>query len=302
MGEPWVEKYRPKTSEEVCGNRISFEQVQNYQSKETHVLLYGPSGTGKSSAVRALLKTVPNDAIFNFDTKTKCASIQNILIILKNFLKRKINSSIKYVIVDEADSYSPQEQNLFVSTMQFSKNTVYIFLCNNIENITKFIIDKCELLEFHSLNYSVVKQYLWNICNLENIKIKDSTLKYIFENSNKDLRKTVSMLQYLNILHEEITTEFFSEIVYLHKENYKEKCDMWKKKDDIYELTNELYYLGYQVSTISYYVGLYCKSFISEKNMYELLLISHNARISSDCWFSMYRLLVFLKSVSNCDT
>lgn len=45
---PWTEKYRPETSNQVCGNVLEFEQVLELGSQSTTLLLYGPSGTGKT--------------------------------------------------------------------------------------------------------------------------------------------------------------------------------------------------------------------------------------------------------------
>ena len=68
---PWTEKYRPETSKQVCGNVLEFEQVIKYGSQGKHLLLHGPSGTGKNTAVRVLLKNIPKDSKLILDLKSK---------------------------------------------------------------------------------------------------------------------------------------------------------------------------------------------------------------------------------------
>ena len=130
--ESWTEKYRPKKIEDVVGNKISFEMV--ITNKKKNLLLHGSPGTGKSSAVRALLRNFEKDSIFVVDARMK-SSPQKISNALNIFLKKKIDSKIKCVIVDEVDSLNLQSQKLFVKplslyhTMNNTNNT------NNTNNM-----------------------------------------------------------------------------------------------------------------------------------------------------------------------
>ncbi len=62
MSQLWTEKYAPTRLDEVVGNSESIQQIKTWAldwqrgKKQKPLLLHGPSGTGKTAAVRALAK------------------------------------------------------------------------------------------------------------------------------------------------------------------------------------------------------------------------------------------------------
>src|SRR5437867_11142166 len=58
MKEIWVEKYRPKTLDEVVGQDEIVERLQSYAKEGNlpHLLFAGPAGTGKTTRALALAR------------------------------------------------------------------------------------------------------------------------------------------------------------------------------------------------------------------------------------------------------
>ena len=60
---PWIEKYRPKTFDNLIINECILNTIQNYIAMSTlpHIFLYGPSGTGKTSFILSIVNSIYNN-------------------------------------------------------------------------------------------------------------------------------------------------------------------------------------------------------------------------------------------------
>ena len=65
---PWVDKYMPKTSSEVQGQKAAIEQIFSFinefkNQKKKALLTYGPVGCGKTSTIHAIAKELDLELI-----------------------------------------------------------------------------------------------------------------------------------------------------------------------------------------------------------------------------------------------
>lgn len=65
--QPWVEKYRPKTLDEVRSQAHATTVLRRMvnASNLPHMLLYGPPGTGKTSTILALARELYGPELFH---------------------------------------------------------------------------------------------------------------------------------------------------------------------------------------------------------------------------------------------
>ena len=57
---PWIEKYRPSQIEDIVGNTQVISILDNMIAKKSlpHIILFGSSGTGKTSTILAFAKKI----------------------------------------------------------------------------------------------------------------------------------------------------------------------------------------------------------------------------------------------------
>jgi DNA polymerase III delta prime subunit len=301
---PWSERYRPKESTSVIGNKLSFDIVQFFGKQNKHLLLHGLPGTGKSSSVRSLLKDEKKDSIFNFDSKIKtCGSLDKMTQQLTHFLNMKIESRVKYVIVDEIDSLPLSTQKIFTKPLNNDSETidlnekyvVFFFICNNLNQVSKNILQKCKYIRFDILLFKDVYLYLKNICVVEKIKYKKQILEKIYIDCDRDLRRVVLMLQQMNILHREVTENSYGKMMEgtIHINNYREKIESWVETNDVHSVTNLIYKEGYYIKDLVKFMLLYLKekNILKKEYLVELIKSIKYSKQTDDTWFTIYKII-----------
>lgn len=118
MNEIWLEKYRPKTLDEVTGNHEAILQLKRIaeEGNVPNMILTGPPGIGKTSSVlclaRALLKESYKNAVLELNASDE-RGIDVIRESVKGFAQKKVNLPLgfhKIIILDEADSLTEGAQ------------------------------------------------------------------------------------------------------------------------------------------------------------------------------------------------
>lgn len=291
MTIPWTEKYRPKEMEDLCG------QNKHILERPEHTVLFGPPGTGKSSSVRIYLKNKPRDSVFVFDAKVKSSCINVIFDKLTAFLKSKTSDDSKYVLVDEVDSFSYDEQKIFVKLL-FDTKSKFFFICNQIENVLDQIKSRCTVLHFKALLFADVISYLDMIKKSEKIQISNSVLKFVFESFGGDLRKTTSFLQYASAISKRIDKKLFHKFVTMHNGNFVEIMDTWftswTNSVDLENIVDDMVRLALSISHVGEYLIRYhkIKNILSDEYEKCIWGCIRDSRTSNDPYFLFMRMLV----------
>lgn len=285
---PWTEKYRPYNSKRICGNEENLRDIRALREKCGSILVYGPPGTGKTTSIRSILNDFPKEQIFTFDMSLKSSeTCKNMTRLLNNFIIKQTESNHKIVVVDEIDCMRVIDQKVFKCLLSSSFNTYSVsvmFLCNNIKKVSEFIIRNSKLIEFKLLEYEKVKDYLEEICSLENINVDHRSLEYIFNMCDRDLRKMLTTMQYIYKMTGVITKEKYKEIIYLLDTD----VDIEKLlKLPLIEAVDYIYYQGKSVLKFIDDMLVYHKekSILTKDYIKKLAEASNDAKIANDSWF-----------------
>jgi replication factor C subunit 3/5 len=219
---PWVEKYRPKTLDEIYGNDIIKDALKQYLKIKQlpHLLLYGQSGTGKTSIINAYAKEAYKDYYSFMVLQINASEKRGIEIIrneVKNFVTTKAifkEQPFKLVILDEADSMTFSAQSMLRRIIEdFTENARFCLICNRIKNIDPAIQSRCINFKFSTLDKKIIIEKITLICNLNKIKFTEDGLNFINKISKGDMRKAINNLQSLNMSYNIINSQNVSEFI-----------------------------------------------------------------------------------------
>ena len=217
-------KYRPKTFDDVCGQKIVVQTLKNTinNNKLTHAYLFiGPRGTGKTSIAKIFAKTIncehPKDGnsceeceicklsnnnenvdIIEMDAASnngvdEIREIKNHVTLMPTFSKYKV------YIIDEVHMLSAGAFNALLKTLEEPpRHVIFILATTEPQKVPLTIMSRCQSFEFKSIPVNLMKEKLKYICDQENIKITDDSLEQICIDSNGGLRDGIGLLDQLN--------------------------------------------------------------------------------------------------------
>lgn len=212
LDESFLEKYRPKTKEDLVGNQINKERIFSLieKGKMPNMIFTGKSGNGKTSTANIIAKLILGDffgmncIIFNCSDKTGVDNIRKNIIKIANL---KPNSTdIRIFILEEADELSNSAFDALRKPMEFpfDKHNRFIYLCNNLSKITPAIKDRCRIFNFMPIKPIEMFDRLIKIRNEEKIDINDELIMKLAEMANGSMRFPVIRLEEFKALERTI--------------------------------------------------------------------------------------------------
>lgn len=200
----WVEKYRPRTLDELIDQHDTKEGLKNLLKEAKglpHLLFYGPAGSGKTSAGLALARHILGKYFADYVLSLN-ASDERKLTDMREKVKqfaRHIAADVvpfRIVVLDEADEMDRLAQPALRRIMEdYSAITRFVFICNYLSGIIEPIQSRCAIFRFVKLAEKDVTTHLAKICKREEVSYEPEALRRIYHLSDGDLRQAINLLQ-----------------------------------------------------------------------------------------------------------
>ncbi|XP_025410300.1 replication factor C subunit 4 [Sipha flava] len=208
---PWVEKYRPRTVDEVSEQSeivAVLKQCLEQGADMPHLLFYGPPGTGKTSTIIAAARQLFGDMYKDRMLELNASDDRGIQVIrdkVKTFAQLTASDrrpdgkpcpSFKIVVLDEADSMTAPAQAALRRTIEReTKTTRFCLICNYVSCIIDPLTSRCSKFRFKPLSHDIILTRLEHICKEEEVKCSKRVLAQLVDASGGDMRRAITSLQ-----------------------------------------------------------------------------------------------------------
>lgn len=200
----WVEKYRPKTINEiVLPKNLKETFLKIVDSGELpNMLLTGTAGLGKTTVARALCTELGCDYILiNGSEEGNIDTLRNKI---KQFASTvSLQGGYKVVILDEADYLNPQSTQPALRGFieEFANNCRFILTCNFKNRIIEPLHSRCGVYEFNTSKKdmaelcTVFMEKCITILTKENTKYGEAAVAELIMKFAPDWRRVLNELQ-----------------------------------------------------------------------------------------------------------
>lgn len=207
---PWVEKYRPKSLEDVTAQDQAIAVLKRTLESANlpHLLFYGSPGTGKTSTILALARQLYGPELIKSRVLELNASDERGISIvrekIKDFARMTVTAPVsgypcppyKLIILDEADSMTQDAQSALRRTMEtYSRITRFCLICNYVTRIIDPLASRCTKFRFKPLNNDETRGRLQHIARAEGLHYDEDVMDALIEASDGDLRKAITYMQ-----------------------------------------------------------------------------------------------------------
>ncbi|KAG8346322.1 putative Rad17 cell cycle checkpoint protein [Trypanosoma vivax] len=308
---PWVEKYRPKSLDEVKSQE---EVVQALRStlrqgaSMPHFLFHGPPGTGKTTAILAVAQELFGPDYIRSRVRELNASDDRGIQVIREKVKAFAQSAVggvgqkvqsdgnvypvppfKLIILDEADALLPDAQAALRRMMEdYSDVTRFCILCNYVSRIIDPIASRCAKYRFKPLVRHALRERILEVATREGLRMSDASIDALDRTSGGDMRLAIMYLQHAQKAHgDDLTNEDFVEVSGKVPagllDNYVAAL-LSKKFDDVFMVTKQIIQQGYPASQVlaqlqQYFVSPACPLNSAQRGAISLKICDVEKRI-----------------------
>jgi replication factor C small subunit len=217
-GVMWVEKYRPKTLDDVVDLKDIVESLKAFMRNPKtmpHLLLAGIPGTGKTTVALCIARELFGQNWKTFTLELNASDERGIDTVrdrVKDFSRYSRaafgNVPFALIILDESDQMTGAAQTALRRIMETSSRTSrFILICNQSGKIIEPIQSRCAIFRFSKLDRKAMIDQLCCIAKKENVTLAHEAAERIVDYAEGDLRHAINALQTASAYKEGIVDE-----------------------------------------------------------------------------------------------
>ena len=269
---PWIEKYRPKSLEDVIGQKhivsrleMMVEAIQNGDRNMPHLMFVGKAGVGKTTCAIALVKDAFGSE-WNSNWIELNASDERGIDVVRNRIRKfgtsarlphsELGQVFNVIFLDEADSLTPEAQAALRRPMEkYARTCRFILSVNNSNKIISPIQNRCQVFRFHPLEMDELIEAIGKVADGEGIEMTDEAQNQLALVSDGSLRKALNLLYTMSLQPDVIGIEDIGKLVDYVEIGHIKSIFKACSKGDIdraFKIIDNLYWKGFSVQDILY--------------------------------------------------
>jgi len=198
----WVEKYRPKTLEEMVLSPENRNYFTSLKSEVPNLLFVGTPGIGKTTIAKIIVQDILKCQYLYINASDE-NGIDTIRSKVSGFSQTKsLDGNVKVVILDEADGITIDGQRALRNTMEeYSGYTRFILTANYKHKIIPAIQSRTQYFDLNPNLPDVVNRVVY-ILKSEGVTVPASekvNLVKLVKDSYPDIRKIINTVQKYSI-------------------------------------------------------------------------------------------------------
>jgi replication factor C subunit 3/5 len=214
-GAPWVEKYRPKTLDDVAAHGEIVDTIRRLtaENRLPHLLLYGPPGTGKTSTILAVARQIYGKALQNMTLELNASDERGIDVVrqqIQDFASTRsvFSNTFKLIILDECDAMTKDAQFALRRVIEkYTRNARFCLICNYVIKIIPALQSRCTRFRFPPLPPQHVRARLEHVVAAEGVRLGPGGMDALVTLGAGDMRRSLNILQSASMAFPEVDAD-----------------------------------------------------------------------------------------------
>jgi len=221
-----IDKYRPRTFEEIYGLKRIKEKMKKYVElrEMPNMIFYGKNGVGKTVMAEVIARDLGvmgtrNYLVINASEERGIETIRNKIINFARVLQTG-DAPFKICLIDEADGITKPAQRALRKVMEQHTRTIrFILTANDPKAIQPALESRCEPSMFRAIHYRNLEQLLKDITKKEGRVLYDDIIIAIRQVTGGDARKAINILEGVLTLDEPTADDVYELMAIPREEN-----------------------------------------------------------------------------------
>lgn len=287
MEVSFIEKYAPKKLDDFEMNEELMSLIKTFlHIEDLNLLFFGPSGSGKSSIINAIVNTYFSE----------CENYANNVMYISNMHEQGIHycrnevrsfcqtsttvlNKKKIVVMDDLDQIPEQSQHVFRNCIdKYSNKVFFISSCESSQKIIDSFKSRMTIIKLPVISNNNMDIIFNKVVKEEKLQIPKEGKKIIISIANSSIKSMLNFLQQIKLLNYKVDLhdikKLCSSIGLYEYEKYTRLCISGNLADACKFITN-IYNKGYSVIDIlnSYFYFIKITDLLSENIKYEVTKI-----------------------------